>query len=407
MSSASLVKLKRKKPDSEHESAVIVRFPSGPPAQLLKPESASSLSFQLYNNADARKSSQRVLVCDAGAVAYGGKNFGDENFKNNTNKFCIGIYTPDKSSSSSSCKLIDIPHVFNLVPNLSSLISSHEDEEKDSTYASQMKVLADTFGSKKKQKQLQSRAANQVTVEESSAAVLQHAIANVEKNEQLEEEDVLLQQIHENILPPHNPAAEHARNIYDLNSIIPERVWNSLDVKNLKKVVKKPAELAKEEANFSAFVFRRLRTLEDQLDQQIDHAVHILKYIQYVLMFRGLPKNAKRRGMEAWECPQEVKEQLLHDFTETTQQGEYMKTSFNSRMSEKLLCWLSVLSLFACNFTVDATDIDNLTKDLKFTSSDLLRYFREAGCSGGKSQVRLTAPLSLPKLRKKNEKKKK
>jgi hypothetical protein len=39
--------------------------------------------------------------------------------------------------------------------------------------------------------------------------------------------------------------------------------------------------------------------------------------------------------------------------------------------------------------------------------NSLLRYFREAGCTGGKSQVRLTAPLSLPKLRKKIEKKKK
>ena len=34
---------------------------------------------------------------------------------------------------------------------------------------------------------------------------------------------------------------------------------------------------------------------------------------------------SKRRGMETWDCPQEVKEQLLHDFTETTQQGEFMK----------------------------------------------------------------------------------
>ena len=76
------------------ESAVLCRFPHGPPSALTDPSTFSSLTFQLHQSTDTRdprKASHRLLTCDTADVEWTAANYGDSSYKLQPYTYAVGI----------------------------------------------------------------------------------------------------------------------------------------------------------------------------------------------------------------------------------------------------------------------------------------------------------------------------
>jgi hypothetical protein len=60
--SSIAVKLKRKRTTTDYDGPVLVRFPHGPPAHLMKPELADDIEFKMYAHSEERKVSERGIA---------------------------------------------------------------------------------------------------------------------------------------------------------------------------------------------------------------------------------------------------------------------------------------------------------------------------------------------------------
>lgn len=59
-SSSIAVKLKRKRLSTDYDGPLLVRFPHGPPAQLMKSELAEDIQFQLHAHTEERKVNNKL-----------------------------------------------------------------------------------------------------------------------------------------------------------------------------------------------------------------------------------------------------------------------------------------------------------------------------------------------------------
>ena len=366
------------------------------------------------------QSSQRILLATTPGVTYVAPNYGSQqSFRTHTNQFAIGVFDAAKNK----LKVIPCSHVFKMEQHVAAL-ENLEDASAggEETYSTQQRVLADTFGSKKRQKQLQSRAANQVTVQESTSQVLTHAVSTITPNVDMEAEDTLLEKIRAQVLPAFDESAENVRDIYRTEAIMPAYIVEGMTsaAKRWRAVLKKGESAVSKDIksatplSSSLFVQNRLMALAKRgYDERDAATLKLLIFLHLLLQFRNGGRN-KRKVVSEWTDEKEgaddnVKEYLLSTFTTSKKLGSgaeaVTRSVFDALSEQKLLCYISVTTLLLANFTLDADQVDAMATDLKMMTTDMLKYYAEAGCTVSKVRIHLSAPLKLPKLRKKLEKK--
>lgn len=352
---------------------------------------------------------------------YAGQNFGaTQSYKTNLNQYAIGVF----DSTKNKVKIIQCNHVYRMDQHVRALdgMDVTKPSESNDTFQTKQRVLADTFGSKKTQKRLASRAANEVTVQESTSQVLTHAVGTIQPN-QMEAEDSLLDTIHQTVLPRYDEYAESVRDIYLPSSVLPGHVSDALGplLKVWRAIVKKGVDKVKKDFKSetpltkSHFVENRLEALAAlEKGDDRDDVLRLVIYLDLLLSFRNGGKN-KKKIVQDWivkedgsgkEVPDIVKDHMLNEFTSMTLGADGAnRSTFDGKNEQKLLCHIAVTTILLCNFVLDASQIDAMSTDLHMMTSDMLKYYSEAGCSVSKSRIALTAPLKLPKLRKKIERK--
>lgn len=416
------VKLKRKRATTDFDGPILVRFPHGPPAQVTRPQESdedADIEFKMYAHSDERKASQRILLVDTPGVQYAGQNYGapHQSYKANQNQYAIGIFDAAKAK----VKIVSVNHVYKLDQHVRALdamdVQLPSDVSSSATFQTKQRVLADTFGSKKTQKRLASRAANEVTVQESTSQVLTHAVGSIQPNE-MEEESTLLDAIHTRVLPKFDETAQGVRDIYPLASVLPDAVADAMgpQYKAWRSVLKKGTSGVKKHLaseaplTTSQFVINRmnaLAALEGSAERDPEQ-VKLLAYFDLLLRFRNGGKN-KRKLVTEWPvemAADRVKDQLMADFTVSAPTADGVpRAVYDGQCEQKVLCYLAVMSVRLSNFHLDASQIDAMATDLRMMTTDMLKYYLEAGCTASKVSIKLTAPLKLPKLRKKIERK--
>jgi hypothetical protein len=416
------VKLKRKRATTDFDGPVLARFPHGPPAQLCRPadeedDEDKGIECKMYAHSDERKASQRILLVETPGVQYVAQNYGAQHsYKANQNQYAIGVFDAAKQK----VKIVSVNHVYKLDQNVRALDAMDVDEPTSTstdTFQTKQRVLADTFGSKKTQKRLASRAANEVTVQESTSQVLTHAVGSIQPNN-MEAEESLLETIHERVLPKYDEQAQSVREIYTTEALMPQPVADALGAqyKAWRSVLKKGKSgvaknlTSQEPLSKSAFVANRmnaLAALEGSAERDPEQ-VKLLIYFDLLLRFRNGGKNKKKLVSEWTEeqAPERVKDQAMADFTVSAPTADGVPRSvFDGHCEQKLLCHLAVMSVRLSNFHMEASQIEAMATDLKMMTTDMLKYYLEAGCTASKMSIKLTAPLKLPKLRKKMERK--
>lgn len=322
-------------------------------------------------------------------------------------------------------QVIPVNHVYRMEQHVAALDHMESaDKMEDETFTTQQRVLADTFGSKKRQKQLQSRAANQVTVQESTSQVLTHAVSSITPNVEMEAEDTILENIRSQVLPAFDETAQKVTDIYSPTAILPLHLHEGLAgaAKRFRNLLKKGGSALTKDfksetpITTSTFIQNRLLAFAEQersaADEKDAARLKLLVYLHLMLLFRAGGKN-KRKVVGDWDAEMgvddSVKEHMLHAFTQQKKLGTgadaVTRSVFDSLSEQKLLCYIAIASVLLCNFTLDAEQVDAMSTDLKMMTSDMLKYYAEGGCTVSKVRIHLAAPLKLPKLKKKIERK--
>jgi len=275
------------------------------------------------------------------------------------------------------------------------------------------KMLADQFGSRKRQRIINSNISNMVNLQgdDTSLSVLDHAIEGHQQEEaKVKEEQGDTSSAEAPVvarLPPHDKTATTPSTIYDLAKMVDKETWAALDAKLFISLAKKPSEVDKHKEaghRFSGVVLAglpTLKSLKDKADKK-----RVARYwacLQHMMNFHLMSRNKKAETLaQNTSIPEGFKEWLLAAFTvREVKKGAVKDDSYSTPCQASLLCHMCVVLLAASGYHLGKKQLDVFARDLKMTTTNLLSYFREVGCTKASTErVELTAPLQLPSLEK-------
>lgn len=389
------LKVKVKVCEEKDEAPILCCFPGGQPPVISDDD--DSLRFSLHAHKDAasggRKARQKVLCAETEAMSYKGKNFGSATTL--TPQYAVGLAKEEEDSNSVTVKLLPVSYaIFQLGQTLKGKedesSSEEEAEEGGEGYLLKRKLLAETFGSRKRQRMIRSQLANQIEIDNN---VSQGALTNVLTTDiqDMPEEDKPGSV--NDLLPAHDAETTDAGKIYELHVIFDAELVRSLEVKDLMN--KKPGEKS---CSFVKYAVPRVPKTDKK---KLKNACRALLYLDYCVLFNNVSPRKKSESLNKLTfIPDIVKAELLGGFTVNQMRNKKLEEVFTSSMKQKLLCWVAVLSLLGCNGVIDADGLKCLAADLKMTVAKLLVYFKQVGCMiASKKQCVLTAPLTQPELR--------
>lgn len=369
------------------------------------------------------------------SVVYTGRNYGSRANRFAAQRFAVSVYDP----ASGRARLVPVPHLFRLRHHLSGHKAGEgsdgdEEEQEEATTAPgtyeervlRKRELVETFGSRKKKRKMRSDAANEVDI---SAHGSVDAVAQALRTSATEREaaagedgdDAGMAAMRAKMLPPHNALAADAEEMYPVHGIVPEDVWESLDVKPLVRLARKPSLLDTEEGEWlPAAVRDRVEWLggvggKDAATgkaRDVRPAARGLLYLTYMLQFYILHmRGGKGRGdgprgvkddLSAVGCEEFVAEHLVATFSEKSGGGS--RHMITPALQNKLRCYICVLLMISSDFEIGVATVKGLAADLGITLTKCVGFFREVGAKmtgrGDARIVRLRAPLALPRLRK-------
>ena len=435
---------------SQPESAVLCRFPHGPPSALTDPSTFSSLDFQLHQSTesrDPRKSSHRVLTCDTANVEWTAANYGDSSYKLQPYTYAVGVV----SDGERRIDLLPVQHVYNMRQHLK---PHHQRpvvrEEKDGSakaaeglsagesYSMRQKALIDSFGSKKRKSQLASKESNKVVVQRDIANALDTALATNqpdvgEEGEGGEETDeALMRKTKKDILPPFDEYTDDPLLIYKLHDLIPSSLYSLMQPE-----AKRLLALAKNEATITALIQSiaapatavkeeegKANTKVSAVDQQVSRFA--LQRLQLLTVTHASDPAAALRlctllafyhllltmKLSNPRFPRRTLTQLPHPPPPDVQQ--YLLSTFTSGApshtvdgagSRRLLCWLLVTSLLVAGGRLGGRELALVGEDVKLGGTELVGVYREVGCGkASKAEVQLTAPLAMGRFKRRKRK---
>lgn len=252
--------------------------------------------------------------------------------------------------------------------------------------------LTERFGSLKRRKDLRSQTANKVDIDasEASAFAAQAALAAAKGMEETK-----LEQDESNpLIPPHDATTTQPEKIYPFSGLLPENLWSHIPTKPLTHARGSTEQLAELFPGFVLARMDRLRTLPEQEQTQLARMLMYLTYLMLITRVRHHSKITTYLGCS----------QALADYFASTFSNDGVTSATAEQFSKtsviKMKIYICILAL-KCNpsAALDENDLTVIASDLKTTVSELLPFFRAAGCNPArKTRCALSAPLKLPKL---------
>lgn len=276
---------------------------------------------------------------------------------------------------------------------------------------SKKRQLIETFGSKKKQRQMRSQESSQVKPEDAgSVGALQVAIEDSSQMEVVETKaDSLLNTVS---LPPYNMETDDLSEIYPFNGVIPDDIAESLQERDfLKTVGQNKDKYFKFVVYLSGLLGGQWKELEHDEKSRRGKAI---TYLYYLMKFARLPaKNLSYDfvSKRLFQAPVALVDYLLNNFARLSPDGvNYFR---EPDLAVKLKLHICVCSLIANNFSLSKKGIVELTSDLSTVETEVLKQYRQVGCvisrdikpssdednsTINNTLVSLKAPLQFPRM---------
>lgn len=348
-----------------------------------------------------------MLTADTEQVAYSGSNFGQTSFKSNPHKYAIGLFHKAKKQ----CTLADVNHVYSLQPQLKNAefdtnvgmdASLAEGKSTQEVYMIQNRSLHEQFGSRKKQRQLASKAANRVVIEAGAAVTAVESALDV--TEKLAEAKQAAAPITPSaqLLPPHDPLASVPEDIFQIETVLPAEELKALDFKSLLDAAVNKNQQAL--STYSHFIGARavevVACLSEEEPAERKRLLRALVYLYHLLAFYNLPRGKKDNGLSELDCSDAMRERFMVEFLDRQKTKEGSRLVFGSEQAHKLMCHIAVAALLSAgDRKLDKTHLELLAQDLKVSVANVVLYMKHVGCAATRDKAHLMAPLKLPEIK--------
>ena len=344
----------------------------------------------------------------------------------NRNQYILGVINKKRKRE---IDLYDIDAIFNInqkirkIENnkyISSLLKENSNEEEGTDGADKNEMMT-LFGTTKVKRQAISTKENIVKEHNiSSINAIKEVLkqkAEEEINNRSEEQIESQLSLFREILPKFDLTAKDVGNIFEFNSIIENEKVKEIDHKEVLKMLKKNGEGLENNKNlFCEFIYEFLKSLVPKINEgkNLSNKIKYSIFLNDLVRFYLLPKLIKEkpeRLAERFTLGEEYVKIMLNNYTKISVDGAGRNTySKNKNLILRNIYHIICLALLLNWFEFDYTSLAN---SLQIIPKEMMRYFREIGCTfknnsdktkGKNTIVKLTAPLKLNLKQKKEPK---
>uniref|UniRef100_K1PI91 DNA-directed RNA polymerase I subunit RPA49 n=1 Tax=Magallana gigas TaxID=29159 RepID=K1PI91_MAGGI len=357
---------------NEDEKAILAHFTNG----RIDKKCTRRIHFGYFEGDQNNKKlkDRKMLVAETTDMSYVGQNYGPLASTMQQNcKYYVGVL--DKTTG--KMKICDA-EIFQMHPKPSDIDDEVEtfslpSTVTEKTFVEKNDMLTSAFGSKKKQRALESRLKNQIkgkALDKAMSSVLSQA-SSIEP----------VQFVH----PNEKQATAEASGVFFDATLDTIQQW--------RKENKYPKQILS--------LLSRMPKTEERRSEQ---ATYIM-YLYYLIHLHNLKqKQLRDKDPLPTDWPDHVRFHLLKRFTQTIS-GTSKQRIMPARLKDKLVCHILVLCLFLEEFSLELT---NLQTDLSKSHEILYKHCQILGCSTkvkkvtteeGSTSVRwatLSLPLQLP-----------
>jgi len=217
------------------------------------------------------------------------------------------------------------------------------------------------------------------------------------KNLLVEKADFLEKQLKENpedadtlnvaskrdLLPEFSLDARLPEQIYKLNSIISQDEWDNIPLEELKKILKKPHLLHKENKFYVKYVLAELLRYTEaapKTEATGDFKLRCLLYLNMLFKFLSVHNVFKTLQELSSEMKMNIKcvKSVVDKFyLINLKDGDNAKFVRNSMLIDKIMCHIIILALMIHNYEMNGTVLQTA---LKLDSKKFIKYCEEIGC---------------------------
>ncbi|KAL7531025.1 hypothetical protein ACHAXR_003810 [Thalassiosira sp. AJA248-18] len=304
-----------------------------------------------------------------------------------------------------------------------------EGNAKVMSASDRVQLLVESFGSKKKQKVMASRAANKVNIHSLVGAgdVMMKSVTKQEgisagNKKGMEEgstmvnpNDVAFEQARKKMLPPYDINADAPSKVYNAQSIAGTIAWDK--VSRIVETVFKKKNEGTESDWIGALLGKKkgfrppsIVALLESIDPAKKGSSYRIKAAFFLFLAYKFHGKLQRRGMiegaslddcvSALYVPHEVGLRLFELFTSQMDgnEGGYIASK---QQKSKLTAYILILYMIASGKDMKVTSINQLCKDMKLDGKEATLVLRESGFvvkknGAGNMGVSLSVPLKFP-----------
>ncbi|KAL7446776.1 hypothetical protein ACHAXM_011236 [Skeletonema potamos] len=279
-----------------------------------------------------------------------------------------------------------------------------------------VRMLVDSFGSKKKQKVMESRAANKVNVH-SVVGGGNFVPENVKDSAtNLDSQEVSYEQARRDFLPPFDADADAPQKVYNAQALMGEAAWNKVS-----GIVNKRLRDLKEQGGDSGETIcdmlvgkghcpKSIKTLMGSIKPSETGSPYRFKvaFFLYLIMrfYNKIDRRGFMRGNTVDDCinechlPHETGVRIFDLFT-TPIEGKENGFLLSKQLKTKMYIYCLILYVTASSKDMQVQNITPFYKDLRLDDKQATMILREAGFvvkknSAGETSVKLSTPLEFP-----------
>jgi len=289
-------------------------------------------------------------------------------------------------------------------------------EDNTISASDRVKMLVDSFGSKKKQKVMDSRAANKVNVHSVVGGGnfvpenVKDSAANVDSQE------VSYEQARRDFLPPFDADADAPQKVYNAQALMGEAAWNKVSgivnrrLRDLKEQGGDSGETICEMLVGKGHCPKSIKVLMRDIRPSATGSPYRFKvaFFLYLIMrfYNKIDRRGFLRGKTVDDCinechlPHETGVRIFDLFT-TPIEGKEDGFLLSKQLKTKMYVYCLILFTIASSKDMAVPDITPLYKDLRLDDKQAAMILREAGFLVKKSKkgeigVTLSTPLVFP-----------
>ncbi|XP_056010376.1 DNA-directed RNA polymerase I subunit RPA49-like isoform X3 [Ostrea edulis] len=331
----------------KHEKVLLAHFTNG----YIDENCTRKIHFGYFQgNEDDRKfMDKKMLVAETCDMSYVGQNYGPlaSTIQRNC-KYYAGVF--DKKTG--KMRICDA-EIFQMHPKPSDIDDEGEElalssPVSEKSFTEKKDMLTSVFGSKKKQRALDSRLKNQI-----KGKALDKALSSV-ISQASTIEPLQVEVVHPN---EKEVTLEACTVFFDATAD---------DIQAWRKEKKYPQQ-----------ILSLLARMSKSEEHRTDQATYIT-YLYYLIYLHNLkPKQLKEKDPLPKDWPEAVRFHLLKRFTQTVR-GQFRQRIMTARLKDKLVSYILVLCLYLEEFSIE---LSNLQTDLNKTREKLSLHCQALGCT--------------------------